>query len=669
MPPKTRPVSVRPKGWPPLALEQHGNNTLRADYAPIALAGRARSPLEPRAASDCSGCGVADHAGHTPAPSGLSFTPSCCLALHWLAPAPRARLQPPNPPTSKEDTVKQPENQSKTYAALFSAIDEGKIKVPQFQRDFVWSKQQTARLIDSILKGFPIGTFILWTTRTRLRHMRDIGNMPLREPRDGDAVQYVLDGQQRITSLYAVRKGVRLTRYSIEIDYKDIVIDLAADPDGEEEVVLDSGLGDNCVTVYELLNAPMKRLAKDYHEYIDAISDYKQKLEQYHFSTVVIDEYPIDVACDVFTRINTGGQTLTLFEIMVAKTFRQDHFDLAERFQELISSESERDLESVGYDTVSSETVLQCVSAVACGSVRRQDILKISREDFIGSWETTKDGLFQAVDYLRSHLGVRVSGILPYPALLIPFTWFFAKKGGASVSQPENRLLRQYFYWASLTNRFGSSVGSKVAEDIGRMKSIIGGRQPHYDQQELAVQSDDLVWRVFSAGDAYTKAVVCLLSERDPRRLNTNGKVELDNKWLKQANSKNYHHFFPRAFLRDQGYELSESNSIMNIVLVDDHTNKQVIGAKPPSKYIAKFADENRRDLARTLRTHFIKLDWGVMEDDYETFVTKRAKAVAKALNKVLDPEVPEEWSGPARRSSGSKERHEEDRGPTSKKS
>ena len=536
--------------------------------------------------------------------------------------------------------MKQPENQTKTYAVLFSAIDEGKIKVPDFQRDFVWDKQETARLIDSILKGYPIGTFILWRTRTRLRHMRDIGNMHLREPHEGDPVQYVLDGQQRITSLYAVRKGVRLTRDNIEIDYKDITIDLAADPDGEEEVVLESApKADDHVTVYDLLNAAMKTLVEDHPQYIDSISDYKQRLEQYHFSTVVIDEYPIDVACDVFTRINTGGEKLTLFQIMVAKTFDQDRFDLDRRFEELKSSKSERDLESVSYDTVSSETVLQCVSAVVCESVHQRDILKISKEDFIAAWEIIKNALFQAVDYLRSHLGVRVSGILPYPALLIPYTWFFAKKDGQSVSQHENKLLRQYFYWASLTNRFRSGAGSKIADDIGRVKLIIGGRQPQYDQQELTVQSEDLARRVFSAGDAYTKAVVCLLSEREPRRLNANAKVELDNKYLKRANSKNYHHFFPRAFLRDQGYESSEANSIMNIVLVDDHTNKRVIGAKPPSKYIAKFARENP-DLATTLGTHFIKLDWGVMDDDYGTFLTKRAKAIAKELSAALDPKV-----------------------------
>ena len=59
----------------------------------------------------------------------------------------------------------QPENHSRKYEALFSDIDTGRTKVPMFQRDFVWGKEQTAKLIDSIIKGFPIGTFILWKTR------------------------------------------------------------------------------------------------------------------------------------------------------------------------------------------------------------------------------------------------------------------------------------------------------------------------------------------------------------------------------------------------------------------------------------------------------------------------------------------------------------------------
>ena len=540
--------------------------------------------------------------------------------------------------------MQQPENQSKTYSALFADIDSGKIKIPQFQRDFVWGKAKTAALIDSILKGFPIGTFILWKTRDRLRHMRNVGNFDLKEPAAGDAIQYVLDGQQRITSLYAVRKGARFTRDGTEeIDYKDIVIDLTADPDEEEEVVLDTPLEDReCIPVYHLLNASIKQLVSEHGQSINRVSDYKEKLERYHFSTVVIDEYPIEVACEVFTRINTGGEPLNLFEIMVAKTFDQErNFDLAERYRELVSSETdEKDLEVAGYDTIPPETVLQCVAAAVCGSIRRQDILKISRDEFVDAWEETKDGLFRAVDYLRSHVGVVVSRILPYNALLIPITWFFVRRGDHDVSQAENALLRQYFYWAALSNRFNSGAGTKVLADLKKMQEILDGDKPSYDKHELNVLAEDLMWTPFSVGDAFCKAIVCLLSERGPRRFNTNGKVRLDNNWLKIANSKNYHHFFPRAFLKNRDDYSWASNSIMNIVLVDDHLNKRVIGAKPPSQYMEKFLSENKK-LSKTLKTHYIRLDgWGVFKDDYERFISKRAGAIADALNKVLNPEI-----------------------------
>jgi uncharacterized protein with ParB-like and HNH nuclease domain len=76
-------------------------------------------------------------------------------------------------------TIKQPENHSKKYSVLFADIDAGRTKLPMFQRDFVWDKVQTAKLLDSIIKGYPVGTFIFWKTRDRVRHYRDIGNISL----------------------------------------------------------------------------------------------------------------------------------------------------------------------------------------------------------------------------------------------------------------------------------------------------------------------------------------------------------------------------------------------------------------------------------------------------------------------------------------------------------
>jgi len=118
--------------------------------------------------------------------------------------------------------VLQPENQPKKYEHLFNDIDRGIIKVPKFQRDFIWSKEQTAKLIDSIIKGFPIGTFVLWKTKDELRHFKNIGNAKLPEIRKGDFVYYVLDGQQRVTSLYAVRKGVVFDNEGEITDYKGV---------------------------------------------------------------------------------------------------------------------------------------------------------------------------------------------------------------------------------------------------------------------------------------------------------------------------------------------------------------------------------------------------------------------------------------------------------------
>jgi uncharacterized protein with ParB-like and HNH nuclease domain len=106
----------------------------------------------------------------------------------------------------------QPRNRTQRYTDLFTDIDRGQIKIPKFQREFVWGKEQTAKLIDSLIKGFPIGTFIYWETHEELRHIKNIGNAPLPDTPKGHVVSYILDGQQRITSLYAVRKGLRITK-------------------------------------------------------------------------------------------------------------------------------------------------------------------------------------------------------------------------------------------------------------------------------------------------------------------------------------------------------------------------------------------------------------------------------------------------------------------------
>lgn len=533
----------------------------------------------------------------------------------------------------------QPDNHNKKYEALFVEIDSGQIKLPMFQREFVWSKEQSAKLIDSILKGFPIGTFIFWKTREVLRSYKDVGNHRLPDTPEGDYAQYILDGQQRITSLYAIRKGIRINKDGAVVDYKDIFINLDYDPVDDEQIVVAEIIENKrMISVHRVLTCAITDLEDDFPDKVTRkqIESYKTKLTTYDFSTITIKDYPIEIACEVFTRINTGGKALSVFEIMVAKTYDEKRkFDLAEKFEILRdgSDDEKQCLRAAKFETVQGSIVMQCVAAITVRAVRSRDILKLDRESFINNWEPMKSSLFMAIDFIRSELRVSVSQLVPYASILVSLTYFFHKTGNKKPKIEQVQLLQQYFYWVGLTERYNSATESKLAEDFNKMDSIVAGNMPAYPATELIVDPKRIAETRFSAGNAYCKAVLGLLAYHQPKSFDTNGVVILDNSHLKIATSKNYHHFFPKNYIQ-KNHKGKEPNLIANITLIDGYSNKHGIGKRPPSDYITEFSAKNS-SLAETLKTHLIKdVDlYGVTTDDYDLFIEQRSAAIAAALN------------------------------------
>jgi hypothetical protein len=541
--------------------------------------------------------------------------------------------------TPGKTVLLQPDNHNKKYETLFLEIDSGQIKLPMFQREFVWEKEQSSKLIDSILKGFPIGTFIFWKTKEDLRSYKEVGNHKLPETDKGDYVQYILDGQQRVTSLYAIRKGIRITKDGKEVDYRDIFIDLDHDPENAEQmVVTEKQAGKHYVSVHRVLTSQVTDLLDEFpnRETLKQIETYKNKLTNYDFSTITIKDYPIEVACEVFSRINTGGKSLTVFEIMVAKTYDEaKKFDLAEKYELLRdgSGDEKECLTSAKFETLPESIIMQCVAAITLRAVRGKDILKIRRETFIDQWEPMKASLFTAIDFIRSELRVPVSQLVPYPALVVPLVYFFYSTANKKPSIEQVRLLEQFFYWAGLTERYGSSTESKMSEDFNKMDAIVKGTGPTYASTELSIAPQKIAETWFSAGNGYCKAILCLLAYQLPKSFDTNGVVILDNSNLKIATSRNYHHFFPKAYL-DGVDKSKQPNLIANITLIDGYSNKHSIGKKSPSEYTSKFAKTNDA-LADTFQTHLIRdmVSYGVNTDDYALFIQRRSKAIALALN------------------------------------
>lgn len=525
-----------------------------------------------------------------------------------------------------------PEPKNLPYKTLLADIEKGRIKIPQFQRDYVWSKERAAGLIDSILKGYPIGTFITWKTKETLRVVKDLGGVVLPPVPDDDFAEYVLDGQQRMTSLFCALKGVQIKRGKKTDDFAKIFVDLNAS-EHDQIVVIDTADLEHgaYISLTNLINAGFTVLAGFDAKYHAKLEEYKQTLQGYNFSLIEVKEAPLDVATEIFTRINVGGKPLSLFEIMVAKTFdAKEEFDLSEKFEALVNR-----LREVGYDTISDATVLQIIALVIGKECKRQNILRLDKKRFIEEWPKVANAIEAAVDYFRGYYRIPVSKLLPYNSLLAPFAYFFYYHNDKPLNNKQV-FLEDFFWRVGLGGRYSSSVEGKLAQDIKRIEQILSDTKPSYDWSiDTSAQFiKDNGW--FNAGRSYIKAILCIMAYQQPKSFIDGSIVHISNDWLKQANSRNYHHYFPRAFLRKQGLGDEHSNHIGNITIVDDFLNKRKIGAQAPSLYMSQFSDQNP-NIEIHMKTHLIELnEWGILEDNYEVFLTKRCEKLSAEIKKRL---------------------------------
>ncbi len=458
----------------------------------------------------------------------------------------------------------------------------------------------------------------------------------------GEWVEQVLDGQQRLTSLYAAVKGLTITRGKRDDDFGEIVLDLDADPDAALPLVLPRAPAVDEMTEADLGRyAPVAAVEEDVFlamfeelspERRKRLSELRKRLNKYRFSLIVVKEAPLSTATEIFTRINVTGKPLTVFEIMAAKTYDEETgFDLAERFEAFREK-----LAGVGYGTIGGVSMLQLTSLLMTDnhSATREDILNLAPAEFPAAWQRAESAVEAAVDHFRQVMRIPVSRLLPYASLVVPFGYFFAIHP-TNADGKESRRLEEFFFRVALTGRYTSAVETKLANDAKLITQIVEGEEPSFDRSFAAETSALSISQrgAFRTSRSYIKAILAVLASHEPRSLQNNATVTLDNAFLKQANSRNYHHFFPKAFLKKQGIEGEQANHVANITLVDDYLNKRVIKAQAPSDYLADFREQNG-ELTKALESHLIDAGAGLDEDDYETFFHRRCERLSEELTK-----------------------------------
>lgn len=517
----------------------------------------------------------------------------------------------------------------KQYPHLLADIEMGDIKIPQFQREFVWDINKSAKLIDSIIKGFPIGSFILWKTKDQMRSVRGLGRGDFPE-RIGESVNYVLDGQQRLTSVYCCLTGAKIRREdNKESDYSEIYADL--DEDESSPVAShfsEEPDAERYIKIVDLLSNNFRLFAKYSEERIAKIQEYHLRITSYSFPIIEISDVTIDVATEIFTRINLGGKPLTVFEIMVARTYDESlSFDLSIKCAAL-----KKRLESINYETISETVFLQVASAIIAGDITSKKILQLKKSEFIQNWEKVSDSIERACEYLKSYNRIPVSQLLPYNAFVIPYAYFFFHHPDRPIDSKQ-LLLEDFFWKCALGARYSSSLESKMNQDLKKIDSILAGNEPSYEW-EISIKASSLIANgYFNASKAFVKAILCLYAYHQPKSFADNAIVNISNYWLKQANSKNYHHFFPKKSAACKGKDWNSINNVFNIAIVDDFLNKRSIKSRNPSDYMAQYGKTNV-NLNDALKTHLIgDLDeFGVSRDSLDVFIQKRAELASSIL-------------------------------------
>ncbi len=535
--------------------------------------------------------------------------------------------------------VNQPETGSLTLSLIQAGLENGDIVIPEFQRDYVWPVEKAASLLDSWIKGYPIGSFILWTSKEELEIVKKVGSIEFKEQKNKENARvYVLDGQQRITSVYCATKALKIGKN----DLSKIVINLDADETDDIVIALsDNHNLTNYISLKDVIDMNMLDIVSKYgndNNMLEKIQTYHDRLTSFSFPTIKILNCDLYTATEIFTRLNTGGKPLNAFEIMTAKTYKSGKFNLVEKVRDFIKKFNEY----IDYDAYRL-MILKAIALCLKGQSTEKTVLSLTRDEVIDNFEKVTKAFEHAVNYFKNHIGIPRSGLIPYSVMLLPYTYFFYKKGYSNITSPntdEEKQLKNYFWRCILTQRFKDSTDTKIAQDVKNVmdKIIKGNSVNNFAPVELNV--DNFIRDgEFTMGSAYIKGLVCYLISKGPKSLLNNNSITFDLNWPIKSNSNNYHHFFPKKskVIKNLNPAENEVNNICNIILLDTYTNQIIIKNENPSIYIPTLAKQNT-ELENSLKTHLIDniKDFGIEDDNFDLFIKKRASKFIESLSDEL---------------------------------
>lgn len=525
------------------------------------------------------------------------------------------------------------EYQHYSIRKILDSVISGEIRIPAFQRGFVWEMDRVAYLLDSIYKGYPFGSLLFWRTKQQLLTERKLGTFTLPDPDADYPIDYVLDGQQRLTSVFTVFQ----TDLQAEAnpDWADIYFDLAATGNPQDSVFIAIPEGevfdkDRYFPMNVLFDSVRYRATTEHltPAQISIIDKLQEKFKEVQIPVQLLKSEDRSIVAIVFERINHLGVALDTLQLLSAWTW-SDEFDLLEKFKELREELSDFGFGDVGDDA---DLVLSCVAGILTGEPGAEKLLGLNGAEVRVQFSTVENGIRGAIDFLRTELKVVHLKLLPYPSMLVPLAVFFAAPDGKEIVYDGATLgsLKRWFWRTCFSGRYTSQTRKTTIADIEQITRLKQGKANTFDAIDVTVVRE-FFYSSFRVGAAATKTFVLLLANNGPQSLLSGKSIDLD-KVLQRYNRSEFHHIYPRAFLRDSGVPETQINVLGNFCFLSAAENKN-IGKKRPSMYVSDLGlPETRRSI---LATAFC--DTAEFNDEFYPFLKARCDRLVQFARKLVD--------------------------------
>jgi hypothetical protein len=511
---------------------------------------------------------------------------------------------------------------------LISQVAAGEIMLPEIQRGYVWKASQVARLIESLYRGYPAGSLLFWKTGQLAETRGAAIGMPQALP--SVMPLYLLDGQQRLTSLFRVLTDHPDAQVVFNIETEFFQNQSAATRRNKKWIKVYDVVGpesDMFAIHGELKGAGLAIPDAEIGRRLNAL----QKITQRDFHMEVLHDFAYEEVADIFVRVNSGGRALKTTDLALATLSARTPGFLGQ-----LEAESARWAER-GYGALDVNFLIKALTlSLSTTGKRLASVAKLtaaSTETVEAGWAQVQRGLARVVPLLQERLLIPTTALVPSLAAMHALILYYGRnpEGPEIAAEVENGLL-YWFLAATARNRYGGASDTALTQDIrmldaenpvAALLSNLGIRE-----NSLTVTASDLAGRNHQS----PYLMFCYLAAAHAGATDwwDGGPI---SGGVDRSGKPQYSLVHPATKLRAHGgkYSSAEINELANIVFVSEQTAKNVIGSRSPAAYMPSVGASDRA-------AHSIPNDPATLESEgYQQFLAARRNLLAERITALLD--------------------------------